>query len=330
MKEHESIKKLFQLYISGKHFSQTGRALFGKWLRAPQDQETKEDQLHQYWETVENKISDNTWHDWNRLQAQLTTPTLQKKTFHIQWMRYAAAIALLVISISGTYWATTLHTLQQPVEMVELFVQHGDTREILLPDSSRIWVNAGSTVLYPANFEKMDSRTVYLTGEASFNVHKDPEKPFIVKTSALNVQALGTVFTVKSYASENYTTATLEQGSIQVSLKEKPDETYILKPSEQLIYSHINHTVQQNKVDLSLYKLMRKGYLIFENVPFKQLATELEKKYGVTFQYNATRYENDLYCVKFAPDETIEDVMEILHQLMDIQYTIKENHIIVK
>ena len=45
MKEHESIKKLFQLYISGKHFSQTGRALFGKWLRAPQDQETKEDQL---------------------------------------------------------------------------------------------------------------------------------------------------------------------------------------------------------------------------------------------------------------------------------------------
>ena len=92
-----------------------------------------------------------------------------------------------------------------------------------------------------------------MTGEASFNVHKDPEKPFIVKTSALNVQALGTVFTVKSYASENYTTATLEQGSIQVSLKEKPDETYILKPSEQLIYSHINHTVQQNKVDLSLY-----------------------------------------------------------------------------
>mgnify|MGYP006921226450 FL=1 len=48
MKEHESIKKLFQLYISGKHFSQTGRALFGKWLRAPQDQETKEDQLYQY------------------------------------------------------------------------------------------------------------------------------------------------------------------------------------------------------------------------------------------------------------------------------------------
>jgi hypothetical protein len=75
---------------------------------------------------------------------------------------------------------------------------------------------------------------------------------------------------------------------------------------------------------------MRKGYLIFENVPFKQLAKELEKKYGVTFLYNSTRYENDLYCIKFAPDETIEDVMEILHQLMNIQYTIKGNHIIVK
>lgn len=330
MKEHEFIKKLFRLYISGNYFSQTGRALFGKWLRGSQGQKEKENQLNQYWETVENQITSDTWHEWNRLQTQLTEQTLQNGTFNIQWMRYAAAILLLIILISGTYWITTIHILQKPVEMVELFVNHGETREIMLPDSSCVWINSGSTVIYPANFEKMDSRTVYLTGEASFNVHKDREKPFVVITSALNVQALGTVFTVKSYASEDYTTATLEQGSIQVSLKEKPNESYILKPSEQLIYSHIDHAVQENKVDLTLFKLMRKGYLIYENVTFKQLVIELEKKYGVTFLYNSIHYEDDLYCIKFAPDETIEDVMEILHQLMGIQYTIKDNHVIVK
>lgn len=56
----------------------------------------------------------------------------------------------------------------------------------------------------------------------------------------------------------------------------------------------------------------------------------LEKKYGVTFQYNATRYGTDLYNVKFGPDEKIEDVMEILHQLIGIQYIIKGKSIIVK
>ena len=76
--------------------------------------------------------------------------------------------------------------------------------------------------------------------------------------------------------------------------------------------------------------MARKGYLIFENVSFEQMILMLEKKYGVTFQYNATRYGNDLYNVKFAPDETIENVMEILHQLIGIQYIINEKNVIVK
>ena len=85
-----------------------------------------------------------------------------------------------------------------------------------------------------------------------------------------------------------------------------------------------------NRVDIALYKMARKGYLIFENVSFEQMILTLEKKYGVTFQYNATRYGNDLYNVKFAPDETIENVMEILHQLIGIQYIINEKNVIVK
>lgn len=117
---------------------------------------------------------------------------------------------------------------------------------------------------------------------------------------------------------------------MKVSLKDGRTQSYVLKPGEQLVYSHRDHSVQRNRVDLSLYKMTREGYLIFEDVPFWQLVSTLEKKYGVTFQYNATRYGNDLYHVKFAPDETIEDVMEILYQLMGIQYAIKGNNIIVK
>ena len=72
MDAHESIKKLFQLYV-GKRFSKVGKALFGKWLRAEQDQEIKEHLLRQHWETVTGEISADTWEDWKRLRSQLDT-----------------------------------------------------------------------------------------------------------------------------------------------------------------------------------------------------------------------------------------------------------------
>lgn len=329
METHESIRKLFQLYI-GKHFSKTGKVLFGKWFRAEQNQEIKENLLWQYWKTTEGKVSMATWNDWDRLQSQLYTSANLDKHVQLNWLKYVAVIILFIVSVGGTYWLTAQYLLLQSIEMAELFVPYGETREFLLPDSSHIWVNAGSTVLYPTDFSKMDSRTIYLTGEASFKVYKNKKKPFIVKTSSVEVQALGTVFSVKSYADEDNTTTTLEEGSVKVSLRKDKELSYILKPCDQLVYQHQNHRVQKSQIDLSLYRMMREGYLIFEDVPFKQLVSTLEKKYGVTFQYNSTIYGNDLYHVKFSPEETIEDVMEILHQLMGIRYIITGNSIIVK
>lgn len=329
MEVHESIKRLFQLYV-GKHFSQTGKALFGKWLRAEQNQEVKESLLQQYWETAEGEITATTWEDWNGLVSQLDTSFRRKKQVQLMWLKYAAVVALFVASMSGMYWIAVQHTLRQSIELVEMFVPYGETRELILPDNSRVWVNAGSTLIYPIDFKKMDSRTIYLTGEASFQVTKNKEKPFIVKTSGLDVQALGTVFTVKSYAGENFTTATLEEGSVKVSLKEGCVQSYILQPSDQLVYSHVDHRVRKNKVDIARYRMAREGYLIFENATFEQMMIALEKKYGVNFQYNVTRYGNDMYNVKFSPDETIEDVMEILRQLIGVKYVICGKNVIVK
>lgn len=329
METHESIKRMFQLYV-GKHFTRAGRAVFGKWLRAQQDQVEKEEMLQQCWEASEGEISADTWNEWNRLQEQLGISFKRNGRFGVRWMRYAAVVALFLVTAGGTYWATVQYTLHQPTVMSEMFVPYGETRELVLPDNSRVWVNAGSTLVYPSDFSQMDSRTVYLTGEASFHVSKNKKKPFIVKTAGLDVQALGTVFTVKSYAGDDFTEATLEEGSVKVSLKEGDNRSYILEPSDQLVYSHADGGVRMNRVDIALYKMARKGYLIFENVSFEQMILTLEKKYGVTFQYNATRYGNDLYNVKFAPDETIENVMEILHQLIGIQYIINEKNVIVK
>lgn len=171
METHESIKRMFQLYV-GKHFTRAGRAVFGKWLRAQQNQAEKEDALHQYWDESAGEISSDTWNEWNRLQERMGLSFYRGKRIRMRWMRYAAAIAIFVMTAGGTYWTTRELTLRQSTEMCEMFVPYGKTCELVLPDSSRVWVNTGSTLLYPSDFKQLDSRTVYLTGEASFQVSK--------------------------------------------------------------------------------------------------------------------------------------------------------------
>ena len=103
--------------------------------------------------------------------------------------------------------------------MAELFVPYGESRQVILPDGSQVWVDAGSLLVYPKDFTDTETRTVYLTGEASFTVRKNTEKPFIVKTTYLDVQALGTVFTVASYPADSCTSTILGRGECQSGCK---------------------------------------------------------------------------------------------------------------
>ena len=200
----------------------------------------------------------------------------------------------------------------------------------MLPDSSRVWVDAGSLIVYPKDFSDVGTRTVYLTGSASFNVQKNPDKPFIVKTTYMEVEALGTVFTVESYPADSCTTATLEKGSIKVGIDDgNTIDSSILSPNQQLVYSHTTRSMEIRTVDIALYKMAREGYLIFENSSFPHLMTSLERKFNVTIYYNSQKYEGT-YNVKFAPEENLKDVLSILQQLIGIQYTIKGNVVFIK
>ena len=135
------------------------------------------------------------------------------------WIKYAAVIALMLLTGAATFFVTDRLQPVRHVEMAELFVPYGESRQVILPDGSQVWVDAGSLLVYPKDFTDTETRTVYLTGEASFTVRKNTEKPFIVKTTYLDVQALGTVFTVASYPADSCTSTILEEGSVKVDGK---------------------------------------------------------------------------------------------------------------
>lgn len=324
MEDNYTTKQLIQLYF-GKQFSRFGRILFGRWLKADPEKPEKWEALQDLWEKTNGEATKSTDTDWLILQKHISFKPSQKHFifFRRQFYNYAAILALILLTAGTTYWIT--EHLQHPhhVEMIQLFVPYGENKEALLPDGSKVWVNAGSLLIYPKDFNDADTRTVYLAGEAAFSVRKNTRQPFIVKTTYLDVQALGTVFTVEAYPSDSCSMAILEEGSILVSVKEEGIRPILVKPDQQVIYSHTEHAVAVRQVDASVYQMERKGYLVFENIPFNRLIASLERAFNVTIHYNSQKYAGLYYNVKFSPDETLEDVLNILQQLVGIQYSVK-------
>lgn len=324
MEENNNTKELMQLYF-GKHFSRYGRILFGRWLKADDAKMEKEEILQDLWKKSHTEVTASTRNDWETLQRHLSVaPTRERSVpLYRQWLKYAAVIALLIMTAGTTYWVTDNFKPARHVEMAQIFVPYGESEQVVLPDGSKVWVDAGTLLVYPKDFTDTDTRTVYLTGQASFSVRKNPEQPFIVKTTDLDVQALGTVFTVEAYPSDSCSMAILEEGSVLVSVRDENIQSTILKPDQQLVYSHSEHTVMVNTIDASLYNMERSGYLIFENTSFNRLMVSLERKFNVTVHYNSLKFAGEYYNVKFSPDEKLEDVLNVLQQLVGIHYKIK-------
>lgn len=330
MTNDNNIKRIIQLYF-GKHFSRSGRVLFGRWLRAEGGASEKSDMLQAFWEHLPAEATAETREDWDALQRHLQVEPVRRNTIPMYrgWIKYAAVIALMLLTGAVTFFVTDRLQSVRHVEMAELFVPYGESRQVILPDGSQVWVDAGSLLVYPKDFTDTETRTVYLTGEASFTVRKNTEKPFIVKTTYLDVQALSTVFTVASYPADSCTSTILEEGSVKVDVKAGEHLPAILKPNERLVYSHAAHTVTVRPVDALLYKMERSGYLIYENVSFSHLMASLERKFNVTIHYNSQKYADEYYNVKFAPHETLEDVLAVLQQLIGIRFKIKGNVVFI-
>ena len=116
---------------------------------------------------------------------------------------------------------------------------------MLLPDGSTVWLNAGSRLTYDSLYGTT-LREVTLSGEAYFDVVKNPKKPFIIHTGKINIRVLGTVFNVKSYPEEQTIETSLIKGSIEVSFPSQPSKKIILKPNQKLIIDKTETNASKN------------------------------------------------------------------------------------
>ena len=166
-----------------------------QWLVDEEHADEKDTALGTLWKETEGKVDAGTWTSLENVYYKVGVSAGTKKQYRLFPWKYAAAVAMFIVTVSGTFWLTKNAFEEKTVAMIEQYIPDGKTREFELPDGSRVHVNSGTLLLYPDAF-KGDTRTVYLIGEADFKVKKNPDKPFIVRSANMSVTALGTEFNV--------------------------------------------------------------------------------------------------------------------------------------
>jgi ferric-dicitrate binding protein FerR (iron transport regulator) len=198
----------------------------------------------------------------------------------------------------------------------------GGKYQIILPDGSKVWLNSVSSLRFPAVFNGKE-RNVELTGEAFFEVVRNNEKPFIVKTSAMSVMVTGTQFNVMAYSDENYTATTLVEGSVNVSNK---TSNMVLRPGEQVV-SNEGAKLSKNMVDVEQNIAWKNGLFQFSNSDMRTVMNQISRWYDVTIEYQGMVPEKH-FGGYISRDSKLSQVLKIL-ELSGVKFKIEEKKIIV-
>ena len=174
----------------------------------------------------------------------------------------------------------------EPSRISQLIMPYGSSSKLVLSDGSVVWLNAGSSLIFPSAFTGK-TREVVLFGEAYFDVAPDKDKPFSVQTSALEIRALGTGFNVSDYPEDNIVQTVLKEGSVAIRRinAAKNEKEIILKPNQLVSYDKKTNQSRITNVNTDFYTLWTDGLLCFENRDFNRVIKSLERYYNINIQF---------------------------------------------
>jgi len=199
----------------------------------------------------------------------------------------------------------------------------GGQYNIVLADGTKVYLNTVSSIKYPTQFNG-DQRVVELEGEAYFEVAKNKNKPFIVKSGNQSIEVLGTHFNVHAYNNESVLKTTLLEGSVAVSYK---NQKSILKPGQQSSVSDNFAKIKIKEVDTEAAIAWKNGRFKFDNADLKTVMKQLERWYGIKVEYRG-----DVSDVRFNGgtfmNKNLSEVLKVL-ELSNIKFKVEGKTIIV-
>ncbi len=341
-------------YFSDK-LAEDEAKIINNWLGKNKNNKLFFDQMSDVWQAgyfktaVKDFDADKAWKEIQQ-QVQLSGK-VKKPVLWIEIIKIAAVfVVALFLGGLGYYFINTQNNKIKESNYVEYFSPLGSRSFVQLADGSKVWLNAGSTLKYKNSFGTVN-RELVLTGEAFFEVKKNETLPFIVKTSDMDIIALGTKFNVKAYSEEKTIETTLIEGSVKLESTNAKMQNVILKPNEKAVYTKKSQSVdliqpkkQQNlnqeitivKPKLEIIESVETEPIIswkdkrwvITNEKLGELAVKLERRYDVNLIF-----DNDLL-KEYAfggtlEDETLEQILEVISLTSPIKYVIDGNTVYI-
>ena len=297
--------------------------------------------------------------EFNRLQPdQSVTRRVRRRRIFRASAAGLSIVAVIILGGRALFPANTVGLQptapdsRQYVPLSEISTRYGSKTTLLLPDGTKVWLNAGSKLTYDSAFGK-NLREVSLSGEGYFDVVKNKEKPFIIHASRMNVKVLGTEFDVKSYPSDKTSEASLIRGSIEVTLSDQPRKKVILKPNEKIVVDNykfasqlaetvdnprhpspvaeipksiaVKNLTYENKTGEVIETSWVENRLVFQDESFEEIARKLERWYGVTIRFGNEKLKENHLTGSFT-NETIRQALEALKFTAEFSYAIDSNN----
>lgn len=312
------IESLIAKYFSRETSAEENHFLL-QWV---QESEEHQEIFNAYQEVWKNYLPDESLiFDRSKAKDKIEKQLLEEKRFKRkkQFRNYfkIAASIIIILGISSLFYFNQF----QPTKTISKSTEYGQKMRITLPDGSLVNLNSGSTLSFPEHFSN-DERAVILTGEAFFQVIRNEEKPFIVKTQNLTTTVLGTSFNINAFDTITNSVAVVS-GSVKV---ENSRQAMILNPNQQS--SQINGTLKMEKVNAQNLVGWTQGVLRFEDSDLENVIKSLERWYGVKFILKNSELQKCKFTGQFQNEKLI-NVLNVLREALSITYEVKSKDIII-
>ncbi len=273
---------------------------------------------------------------WRRLEKQIHRKKSRCQYVKLSVWRNVAAAAAIVLLVGGGWFAYRglngavgqSQTLLAEAPRRAWTTDDGHRLTLTLPDGSKVKVNADSRLeIAEAAFNK-EKREVWLTGEAFFEVAKNPDKPFIIHTGAMQTTVRGTSFNVKAYAELGENVVSVRDGKVEITEGER--QLALLTANRQLKYATESKQAEVSDADWRDAAGWTEGRLVLNGANAAELKLRLHQQFGVEVNIESGALDGTSVAGSFSKERTLQEVLHTIGTVYNIQYEITGTHVIIK
>ncbi|RBL90082.1 FecR family protein [Chitinophaga flava] len=279
------------------------------WQHPPEENPVMLEHVQQKQQEMQQRIA-----AWETSQQPYIPHKDKRSPYWIKPFRYAAASIGFILLSGLAAWQLSKKRISTPtaIRYIKMVNPTGAPKRHLLPDSTVVYLAAGSTLTYPVTYPET-GRDIALQGEAFFDVKQDASHPFLIRTGTMLTRVLGTSFRITSYA-EQEQEVVVATGKVSISAVKNATTTELalLTPGRKITYQPSTGKAILGKADISSIEQWKAGDLLFADMPMGKVAAMLERRYGVSFRFENAGTAGHVVSGTFPATISLAEVLDML------------------